>query len=65
MSKRVVEINPDEIAELVRGCDRARDLLAALAEAVAAIDARTRRTRVWLAVMEYRARHAQEVEDEN
>lgn len=65
MSKKVVEIDTDEIAALVRGCDRVLGLLAALAEAIAAIDVRTRHTRGWLAVMEYRVRHAQEVEDEN
>lgn len=65
-SEKIVEIDEQEIDAIRRGCIHARKLIAASAQALAAIDSRLLATERFLSVMEFRTRHAREVsEDEN
>ena len=64
MGEKKIEIEQSEIEALLRGCVTARKLIASIVPALQAVDIRLRATENWLSTMEFRTRHAEEVEDD-
>lgn len=62
-SGKIVELDELEIAALVRGCDHAREIIAAVLPALAKVDIRLRAARMYLDELETKTRYAEEVSD--
>jgi hypothetical protein len=57
-----IEIDETELAKLRKDCVYCRQLIAAVAQALTAMDSRLKAAAIWFDVMEFRTRHAEEVD---
>lgn len=57
-----IEIDETELVKLRKDCVYCRQLIAAAAQALTAMDSRLKAAAIWFDVMEFRTRHAEEVD---